>query len=749
MLNCFGKLHKSKFRLANICLVLCLAQSLYGQTKPISRTILALYKGSENRTEEVNEIYQMAQLVLNNLGLIVEYADAETELPDLKKSSQYRGILTWFVSGQMRNAANYRIWLNQIISELKKPVVILGHLGAYREYSLEMTNSDFKSVNKILSSFGLKSTLNSWQSENIRIIFKDDSIYDYETPILPEDLNYMQNTTSVDANNRVLLRLNDGNLFNDAAVVTPNGALIQDNIIYKQDISSGRVQWYFNPFKLFYQVFGCKSMPIIDINTLGGKRISFIHIDGDGFSTISKIDHWHLCAQIFQERIINKYPLPYSVSIIAAEVDSTYMGNEETINTARELFRMPNVEPASHGFAHPFNWRTGELELDSIPNFKFDPKIEINESIRYIQNNLLEPGELVELFFWTGMCNPTAGHLKIAKDSGLLQINGGVGRIDPNKPSITGFAPPYSQLKDQIRINARISNEFEFTNLWQGPYNGFIDVLKSIKFTDNMPVIPANIYFHLYSLEFQQSYEALREVIKYAAHQDWNFLYASQYIKLVQDFLQAEILQLNSNEFYIKSNGFVRTIRFPNESRKVDLISSENILGYTYLNNYLVVHLNHSTNHRIVLTEKTPEIVHFVTFNRIIDSYSTSSDTLMIKADGYGKFKTKLRMFHPNSIFKIQTITELNKEEYNNINYKTIKKIKRKIFSTSIVQSENNGSLEFETFIKNRTILLISSSNKLDYIVSKTKILFLGVVLVGFICFQSIWIRKRKSSQKF
>ncbi len=749
MLNHSGKQKNQIIRLIGIFVIFCLAEGICAETKLIPRKILALYKGSENRTEEINETYQMAQLVLNNLGLVVVYCDAETKLPDIEKLSQYRGVLTWFVSDQMKNVHRYRVWLEQIINEVNLPVVILGHMGAYREYSSEIKASDIKAVTKLFASLGLKSALKSWASQNIKIEFQDTSIYDYETQISAKDLSYIYDIESINPENKVLFKLTDQKISNDAAILTRNGAYIQDGVIYKQDEKSGRIQWYLNPFKIFYETFACETLPMIDINTLGGKRTAFIHIDGDGFSTITKINHWHQCAEIFQQRIIKKYPLPYSVSIIAAEIDSAYMGDENTIKTAREIFTQPNVEPASHGFAHPFDWRTGQLELDSIPNFTFDPKIEINESIQYINDNLLQPGKFVNLFFWTGMCNQTDEHLKLVADLGIMQINGGAGKIDLNKPSISAFVPPYSQVKDQFRINARISNEYEFTNHWQGPHDGFKEVIVSLKFTDEMPLIPANIYFHLYSLEFNESFKALQNVIKFVRHQDWSCIYTSQYVRLVQDFLDAEILKLNSDEYYIQSSGYVRSIKFPQESRYIDLIKSENVLGYSHNKDYLIAHLDQNSTHRIVLSETKSQRPYLVTFNRMVDSFTTGSDTSMIKIDGYGNFRTKLKNFLPNSMYKIQAIGNLNAEEYKMINLKTNETKEKHHYTTLIVQSDDSGSLELETFIENRTIVLISPSDTFNYVLSKTKILLLGMVLVGFVSSQFILIRKRKGKTQF
>jgi len=129
MLNYFGKQKTNIIK--TFILVFFIGNGfVFANSKIIPRKILALYKGSDNHTEEANEIYQLAQLPLNNLGLVVEYVDAEGELPNPDQMTDYRGVFTWFITNHMKNAYNYRRWLLKILNEKKLPVLIFDRLGA-------------------------------------------------------------------------------------------------------------------------------------------------------------------------------------------------------------------------------------------------------------------------------------------------------------------------------------------------------------------------------------------------------------------------------------------------------------------------------------------------------------------------------------------------------------------------------------------------------------------------------------------
>jgi hypothetical protein len=707
----------------------------------VPRKILALYKGSEGRSEENNEIHRMAQLPLNNLGLVVEYADAEGPLPSPDQMQQYRGVLTWFVSDQMKDARRYRSWLRQVLRN-KLRVVIFGQFGAFREFGKDPTQEDRQETREIFQRLGLITELRTWVAENVEIAWKDEEFYDYETTLTADRIRYFFDIRSADPANRVLLALSQPGMRNDAAVLTPSGGFVQSGTSHWLDQESGRAQWFINPFSFFRAAFDSQNLPVADLNTVGGYRTAFIHVDGDGFSTISKIDRWHLSADLLQRRILKKFSLPFSVSVITAEVDPAYFGNEETVEVARSIYRLPNVEPASHSFSHPLEWHLGIVSFDSIPGYRFDPRQEIIGSMNYIQAELLPPWKTISLFFWSGRCNATAEQIRLVEDRGWLQINGGGGFLDPARPSITAFAPPYLQIGDQFQIHARVSNEFEFTNGWQGPFDGYRQVVASFQFTEEQgPLIPADIYFHHYSMEWEEGWKSLRYVLQWAEHQEWTFLYTSQYVRMVKDFLSMEIYQESDNRYIILTNGSLRTIRFPNEPRLVDMAASRNILGFTRTGRDLLVHLDGRRRHEIVLGSEPQRSLYLISANRLVDSLAAAPDSIRLYVQGYGYLEATLANVEPGQYFRIdvvnadETLTASNGHAASSEDRARVANRQAGDFRRYL-RSDADGILRLRAFITNRGTVVITPATAFAYAFSRTKIWLLGVVLIGFVLFQ-------------
>ena len=634
-------------------LMLILASSTVVAQQTVPRKVLALYKSSEGRTEEVNEIANFMQLVLNNLGLVVEYRDAEAALPDPGTMSDYRGVVTYFVTESMKGAARYRRWLARWLRHGKK-LILFNNFGAYSDPGRKTTARDVRQIQNLFARLGVKIPFKFISDPGIQIAFKNTNYFDFEREL--RRVSVMSEMRSLSDQNRVLLKLKANGIENDAVILAPWGAIVQPDVDYWLNDATGRAQWFLNPFVFFAQALDLAELPVAELNLLGGHRLAFIHIDGDGFRTISKINRWDICARLMQQRVFERYELPFSVSVITADVSPELFGDARTLKTARDIFALPNVESASHAYAHPFDWRQGRVAFDSIPGYRFDEKLEIDASMQFIQNQLLPPNKVNRLFFWTGMCNPTEAQIRRVENNGWLQINGRAGYLDPGMPSITSFAPPYAQVGARFRINARISNEFEFTNHWQRPYDAYRDILKTFEFTGRYgPLTPANIYLHFYIMEFEESWQALKDVLKWCQHQDWAFVYTSDYIRMVQDFLSLRLMRESGNAWLVVNSGALRTLRFRNELRDVDLAASHNVLGYRHIGDDLLVHLNAATRHRIVLSSKPGHKLHLHTFNMLVDSLRATDTAMDLWVRGYGRFVAQLRHVKPGRYYRAVT----------------------------------------------------------------------------------------------
>ena len=143
-------------------------------------------------------------------------------------------------------------------------------------------------------------------------------------------------------------------------VTGPAGALVMGGYaaLVHHD---GRTQWQIDPFNLFALGFGLTKTPRPDTTTMAGGRIFYSHIDGDGWLSQSLVARYSatftMCAEVVLREVVEAFPdLPVTVAPVAAELDPEWLGTENAVSVARELFRHPNVEAGTHSYSHTFSW---------------------------------------------------------------------------------------------------------------------------------------------------------------------------------------------------------------------------------------------------------------------------------------------------------------------------------------------------------------------------------------------------------
>ena len=197
--------------------------------------------------------------------------------------------------------------------------------------------------------------------------------------------------------------------------------------------------WHLDPFAFLKLALGDTAAPAPDTTTRDGLRMFLSHIDGDGFGSFSHTEAGRRSAEVVRDRILKKYPLPVTVSVIEAEMRGMVLHQQpnesaELEAIARDILRLPNIETASHSFSHPFFWITGDrteafydeqnLELKQKYD-KLDLTREIEGSVRYINEKLAPPDRPVKVFLWSGNCRPPPEALAITRRLGIENMNGG------------------------------------------------------------------------------------------------------------------------------------------------------------------------------------------------------------------------------------------------------------------------------------------------------------------------------------
>jgi len=109
-----------------------MAPRVFAQEGRFDKTVLALYKSSDNQTEKENEIYYYLSIPLKEMGLSVRYWDIDRGLPPVSLTLYARAIITWFRGPSMNNVEFYLDFLDSQIDQGKK-VLVFDNFGAYQE----------------------------------------------------------------------------------------------------------------------------------------------------------------------------------------------------------------------------------------------------------------------------------------------------------------------------------------------------------------------------------------------------------------------------------------------------------------------------------------------------------------------------------------------------------------------------------------------------------------------------------------
>lgn len=577
------------------------------------RHVLAVYDSSQNADIYFTKIHQRAEIWLNHLGMIVDYQDIQAPLLSLNPETT-RAVIMWFPAGyKVPNPSSYCSWLHQQMAQGIK-IVILGELGINSRDENKRGEKLTAECTSFLEDFGLDYQSNFSENPYFFDIAKKDAIMvEFERKlVLNEDLEYQQ-VRATRAKSRVYLQLirrdMEGSL-SDVIFTNDKGGFAMETFVNFRMAENEKVQWRLHPFYFLEEALGIQNWPRPDTTTLDGKRIFFSQIDGDGIFNVSMLDGKSYSGRVVIDEILKKYPkLPVTASIIAGYLDMPQYFTEKEKKLYQDLFSLPNVEPAVHGYAHPLVWKKGSVSLD-IAGYHFSSSMEISGANQKL-NELLENLKISKksrVYLWTGDALPDSEALQDIREHQLLNMNGGGGRYDKAYPSYSYLFPLSRWVQEKEQKISRqyytaFSNENIYTNLWKGPYYGFFNVIESFQNTESpFRLKPYNLYYHYYSGERQASVHALKEVLDYISHQEITPIFASQYIQIVQDFFEMTLSE-KAGGYCVDhpADGALRTIRFDHEKRKVDWSRSKAVKSANYHNGHLYISLDTGSHHEIYL----------------------------------------------------------------------------------------------------------------------------------------------------
>ncbi len=548
-----------------------------GLWEVLPRRVLVVQENSEKLDISGTEVSQNLLMPLQHLGLVPEVVewDSKNLEPRLLRD-RYAGVVVWNRSVNTALSAQAQRFYHAVLDQAV-PLVVLKSLGVEPDAAL-------------LRRFGLARS--NYRPVLGQTALSKASWVGFERQALADDTASLRLLN--EQQSRLRFRDTRGAVVDPVGITPWGGYALAPYVVFDLGMAEQR-RWVIDPLEFLRQALQLKDLPVPDLTTAGGRRMAFVHIDGDGFASRAELPRAPFAAQIMLDRFIKKYPLPHTVSVIEAEVAGHGLFaalSPALVEIARSIFALDHVEIASHSFSHPLRWiamTNGSEELGKgaslpVPGYRFDLKREIAGSQQYIDSQLAPQGKQTRMFLWTGDCIPPAQALSLAAASGLMTMNGGDTIITRSYPSWTAISGHYLKREGQLQVFAPIQSEMLYTNLWSGPFHGFKRVIETFEMTERPHRFkPINLYYHTYSASKPAAIAALDTVYNWIMAQPIFPLYASEFSAATHDFDRLAMGRRvgdGPQTLRIASAGILQSLRW-NEAgvRQIDWQGSDALAG--------------------------------------------------------------------------------------------------------------------------------------------------------------------------
>jgi len=545
-----------------------------GEVEIYPRRILALYDSNDHPTGyETSEIHRLLAMPLEYLGYTLEYKNIQEGLPNYQIAGRYAGVISWFKTGSIRNESLYRDWLLQQIAEGIK-IAIFDHLGFLpdpeflKKLGVERIE---KQVNKPLK------------------IKQADELINFEIKAFPglrgltrwriNNNKIKQHLSLVDADDHEF----------DAVFTAPWGGIAFQPYIFMTGYQD-RQRWIIDPFLFLQKALNLPEIPTPDITTENGRRFLMAQIDGDGVSSLAELPETPIAAEVIYKSILRRFPIPTTVSVIEGEITAKQNKPDQRIaieNSLRNIFKLENVEIASHSFSHPLSWfskgninSSGDDYSIQLDGYHFDLDREITGSVSYINQHLAPKGKQVQVFVWTGDGLPGLEAIEKTDALGLENINGGGASILNDDQTLTLIPPMGRSVGDKFQTYAPIASDQVYTHYWSFPFFGFKRVIETFQLTD-LPrrLKPVHIHYHFYSGTKASALDALKEVHQWAVNEETFPIWISDFTKKVKEFQKLSLAKRLDGGWDIRGAEKLRTLRLSPQSGWPNFQKSVGVIG--------------------------------------------------------------------------------------------------------------------------------------------------------------------------
>jgi uncharacterized protein (TIGR01370 family) len=527
-----------------------------GAIEVLPRKVLVLYNPAESPDVFVSEVQRLLAMPLAYLGLVIEYLPLTSEVPAIDLTGRYAGIVSWLRDPSVLEGTAWPQWIKAQTAK-GLPLAVFGSFGMQQDVDA-------------LRQFGVTPPA-SLPDADLRIVTQAPMM-GFELPLRPRAVGLPAVKLAGEGKPLLGLQSATGEQWHPAALMPWGGYVLAPYTVGLLPGGNQGERWYINPVAFLRAALRIDAaVPVPDVTTENGRRLFFSHIDGDGFPSQFEGGGFRFAGEVLRDEVLKRYQLPVTLSVIEGEVgpNGLYAQLSPRLEkAARDMYALPWVEAATHTYSHPFFWSQAEAAEEegyhlAIPGYRFDMAREISGSADYINRNLLPAGKRIQAVFWTGNCVATASALAEAEQAGLLNMNGGETTITRSRNTWTRIAGLGLQRNGHFQVFAPNQNENVYTGNWTGPFYGFDRVIETFELTDRpYRFKPVDLYYHTYSASKPASLSALHRIYAWVAGQNLHPVFASDYIRKVQDFNRMVIAR-TPDGFRVRGDGRLRTVRIP------------------------------------------------------------------------------------------------------------------------------------------------------------------------------------------
>lgn len=559
----------------------------------------------------LNESLRFGAMPLNYLGYVPDYVDPQ-HLPDAILVGRYAGVVLWLtLESSAADQNKLTDWLAKQLA-MKLPVALINPPAFVLDSPLG-------------KSMGLQVAYPAASLAPVKIVTQN-AMVGFEAGPRPAPDEFMSLALTKGTS---LLVLQQGKNTQIGAALTDWGGFVLEPYATMTLPGNAGDRWVINPFAFFKQALQLPDMPVPDVTTESGRRMLMVHMDGDGFVSRSELPGHAMAGELVRDRVVNKYPLPMTISVIEAELSPRGLYpslSKEAEGIAKAIFNATNVAIASHSYSHPFIWRKASASDVNegynlrLPGYRFDLQREIEGSIRYIEDRLAPSGKKVSLFLWTGDCIPGSDALAWTMKMNVLNMNGGDTVATHSQPTVSQVEGLGIPRTGGFQVFAPNQNENVYTNNWLGPFYGFERVIETFEFTESPRRLkPINIYFHTYITTKAAGMKSLDKVFAYAMAQETTPVHVAEYARKVLDFQDMAVAR-SARGWRVRGAKDLRTLRLPASMGLPDVVNSQEVAGYANHQSDVYAHLGDDTA-ELVLTDSATDAVRLVSANGRIEGF--------------------------------------------------------------------------------------------------------------------------------